>query len=393
MYKDVSKKIKIIEEELLRKNIENGEYITIDEVIDKVKKLDPYLPLHKTSNHKINEYLEADTLNKEQEQIYKDLLVLYETVYELSIKDFIEIQSMLETQTRELKRITDMYLTKTSILSNSTPLGKTIFNKKGEFKLENKIDHIEIDLGNLEYLPNSYISILVDAINMNDNNILIEIGDTRLKPYNLNKDKLKIPAYNMEINHKEFEFNENELLSIPMYIPIDNENEIKNNIYYLSSGKNKVTIKDSDISRLVDLDNLYFEERTHIEFYCLNASSLTITSNKELEYSNVDIRNTPILINDYSKKISLTVNPGTILNISIDKGVIYGTRCKAIILNNKLYYNTPVFDKTFLIDEIKNLERIPMSTKIKIYNTKNTIIDVKEVSIKEMDNIGGDMFD
>lgn len=398
MFIDVSKKIKILEEEIKKEYIKRGEYPSINTVNKHIADIDPFKPLYRVKYMKAGEYLDAENLKNAQEKIQQDLRILYESIYEISVNEYLKLRTYLNTQIEELNRLVQQYTNRASILSNFNELGETLFYQDDEFPIIRKTDHYEIPLKDIKYMPNSYVGFIIEHINMEEGDVIIKVGDNHLKPYNVNKDKLIIPYLDREMHEHVFELDEKSNVSSPVQIPIksnkNNSMRINNkNKYIISSGKDKASVIIEGEQHFININELNFEDEAMIEFYLVGGSYIKIRSNKEFKYSNFDASEESIDINNYVRKIKITTLPNTIINIDSYDGKIFAMRTEGLVINKKLYYNEYLHDNSFFIEEYLESDRVEIDTKILLYPSDNTSPKIESIEVKESLNIGGGIYD
>lgn len=393
MYKDVKMKESLYREKILKDNISKGIYPTEEEVRVELSKKDLFSSVFSPDTVRSGDYLNQEFFNESQDNLKDDLEIMYKCLKSLCVEEYISLQSYLLTQSRFLKNKSESLLNNYNQFANFSALGDTVFSKTDDFILENDINSLKIDLGNVNYMPNSNIAVIVEGSNLDYTDIKITIGDQSVLPYNISKSKLRIPNENIKTNKHTFKIENNEKRYYPVIIPIETDNELKDNLYYISSGINKVLVKTTSGADLMPINELYFDEESFVEFYVVGSKEIDISSNKEFIDTNFNSKMSPIKLNDYSNRVYMHVEKGTVLKINSVPGSIYATRTKGSVVNDILYYNEPYHDNDFYIDEIKNESRISLKTHVNIYKSQEVPININKIIIKESMNIGGDIDD
>ncbi len=401
MYLDAIKKINFYKDEIIQNMIKSGVYPNSQQINAMLASIDENIALFESSTNMSNgENLNISLINENMKRIYSDLKILYEVMYELTNKRYIEIVSFADCKLQELRATADMYQKRSAIETNSTALGDTVFFASGSYNISDKNNQKIIRLGSLLVHAGSNITCLVDAPETSASNIFFimtedstELDTDRLtcNIYNYNQDFIKVPGnsktteyqYNIAAEQKTSGI-EDINLKINSFVPSS-----KNN-YSILSGRDKIKINQNAISSAQAL-NTIIENNSTIEFYTSHVNSITFKFNKsplkmniELD-SNLKVSN--LKSNDY---IKIEVDAGTLMDISVESGNIYAYKNIGTIRDSELYTRS-TNELNYLITEYSPGD-------LKTYYGFVTIInddlidysDIASIAIKELVQLTGE---
>ena len=125
-YLDVEKKLKYHKEKILKEFVQKGIYPDNKLINSRLQSINSHLSLFKNYNKITGEKFNANEYNESLLLIYKDLKILYDVLYELTIKEYNNQQNFINSYINELSSIVDTFEKRAQFENNSTTFGKTL---------------------------------------------------------------------------------------------------------------------------------------------------------------------------------------------------------------------------------------------------------------------------
>lgn len=391
-YLDVELKLKHYKEQLLQQFIDKGIYPTDDLISKYINNIDLKLSVFKNYNKITGEKFDTDEYNESIKLIFEDLNNLYEILNDLSIKEYNNLQNYIYSYLNELTSIVETFKNRADYENNSTTLGETLLFQDNNFTVENDNSTTIYNLNNLDIENGSTIACIANINNVNVENVVFSFENEResLKttPYNLDNSLLKMPG-EKTVTMYEYTLDDEQIINSSLALNIGTTISNKNK-YTILGGKNKLLITDTENKcSVIDVPNssgaLLFKNKSSINFYVKDGSTITFKFNKKPLSTNFPIEEQTITIEKDIQYFHIECDEDFYLEIELNEGNIYAIKENGIINNNNLYYTGLNLIKDFYILETTPGEIRNYKVKLIIYNDNNSNAEIQNIIIKKID--------
>lgn len=389
-YLDQIAKINYYKQRIIESFTQNGIYPNDILIQNKINDIDTALAIFQYKYNKEGKTFDVKKFNEDLERIYNDLLILYKLTYQESIKEYELIKSYVETNLLQLEELAMNCEYKTKLELDSTSLGKTIFFQSNGFNINTNNGVSIINLGQIEVNNASKIACLFDADNIKDEQVVFSFDGNNCSPYSYNKDFLIVPG---EIEKTFYTYTlPSHIIKNTLYEMLP-DNFVLNlyNKYIIYGGKNVIsTVFNNNRVFYNKIDNMGIDlsGAGKIVFYILNGT-----------FINFDFSDSPISTNfsgtsinnlDTEQKIVIEYCSNFSFNFETD-GIVYATKEKGIIKDNKLYYPNDDDLSTFYIKELKTDKKtIFENVTVTISNLlTDKPLNINTIAIKELSVLDG----
>ena len=357
MYKDILEKFKVYKTRIVQSFIEKGIYPSNTLIRTYIDRIDLSLPLLEKCIAEPGDYFEVTEYNQMFQNIFEDLSILYRIIFELTVQDYTQLKAFVDTNLDELEKQVNHYLLKASEEVASTSLGKTILFVADSFDAKTTDNTLIVNLGTLSFIKGSRISCFITGRNLTSD-ILFRLVETngqtyRLNPYNYNNDVFEEPH---ERSFKSIEYNTQDITYSDSLIPIRLDTFDKTHDYFILGAKNKITVKQFGenteqyyVNAPMNLDMMGFKEKSYIDFYILNGTSISFRMNKAPITSNYAITNTTVQLDKPITHFFIACDAGFAFDFTLEGGTVYAAYAKGAIKNNQLYYPYTTIISDFLV--------------------------------------------
>lgn len=392
MFKDIEAKIKFHKERVIKSFINMGIYPSDDLVKAMLENIDSKTAYLKVSKVKPGMLFDCETFNDLIESIQRDLVLLYQLLFEVTVKEYVELQAYVDTHLYELRKRVQFYKEKSEQEVNTTSLGKTILFKNGNFNMNTVNNVTVVDLGVVKLHRESKIALLAHANEIEGDKLIFNISNglisKNIAPYNYNQDVFIVPG---EVERKEYKYEIDEDQKINGYLKMENITVNRDNRYVILGGKDKVSVKQLGETIRTEVKNkptsfneLGFKEKTYIDFYTVGAKSITFTFNTKPLSANFPLDNYKLDNLDYIHHFFIECAPGFSFSFTQEEGEVYATKTNGVITDNALVYTCAVNVNTFKIIEYIDDKTEAYNLKLEIINDDKFKIDLKQVIVKEL---------
>lgn len=394
-YLDVLEKISFHKEKILKEFIEKGIYPDNKLINSRLKSLNSHLCLFKNYNRVTGEYFDANEYNESLKLIFKDLNILMDVLYQLSVEEYHRQQDFINSYMNELSSIVDTYKKRANFENSSTTFGKTLLFKNNNFKIDNDNSTTLINLDSIEAEEGSSIACLANINNIDPENILFSFKDSEnnkeyeVTPFNNTNETLLIPG-EKNVDNYEFNIPEDQQINGPVIIDIQSNINI-NNKYIILGGKDKIFLNHKDSNDYdiqpapTSLKSFVFDERTYINFYIVNGNSVAFKFNKKPLSANFPIEDGRITNLKSVHHFFIECEEGFSFEIELDKGNVFAIKEEGIVNNNKLFYTGTNLVKDFNIIEEKAGDLKKFDVQLKVFNNNNDNMDIESIIIKQIE--------
>lgn len=389
-YRDEIEKIKYLKKRIARSLAILGVYPDRAAIDNRLSSIDTKLALFRYKEVKESSRLDVRQMNEDFMNIYQDLLILYQLIFEFRLDKLEQTRAFVETHLSELETLAEAYRKKNDLETGSTSIGKTLFFQSSGFNQRTENYVTKIDLGEIKISPGSKISCFIQGRYFKPENVYFKLGEFSCPPFSINRDYIKIPgepkyrSYRYKIPENLLPENMTELMTDNFKPSAKNSYTIFGGESYISSysrGANKVIRKNPDEAILLDNSigkiTFYIIGGTYINF----EFSKTPLSQNFSGYSIQNMQKHKKIVIEYEGPFSFNFNTN---------GTIYATKNRGILKEDRLFYPGNEKIRDFLIEEYGQNE-------YKTYNLTATIQQVNEyvphvdmIAVKELSRFDED---
>ncbi len=384
MYIDQKKKIEYYRKLIMDTIAKTGSYPAPSLVQDRLNDIDASLSIYRMNYKSSGDTFDTDEYNNSLNNIYQDLLILYQSVYELSVKDYNELKTEIDRELQDLETMAQKCYRRSELETTNT-FGKTLFFQASGFKQEYESGIITIPIDTITTHEQATLACIVDgADTLQYDSMYFEINDKRVKPYNYNSDTYKVPG-NDNVNTYAYTITD-EKKSSTFPFTIDKFMPIEKATYKILSGKNSVVFYDTQKYNSTSLTkesnmSLRIAKNGIVTFYVYNAKNISFEFNKEPTSKN--FKENTITTPDMIQKIRLVVETGTVFNVITD-GTIYAYYDAGFISDNILYGYRHDTILDYLLIETKESDTVTISgINLVIENAEHSYYGITDIAIKE----------
>lgn len=393
-YSDQLKKIDYYRSKIINDLAKRGIYPEDQRVNKQIKNIDNMLGIFQYKAVAAGETFDTKKFNDDLECIYQDLKILYELAYELTVKEFEELQTYCEVHLSELKEMARHYQYKTKLELDSTYLGTTVFYQSKGYNSTMENGLLTIDLGNIQVEEQSKLACLIDSEDINISNVIFSFTDNNgivsvCSPYEYNKDFFIVPG-KIKTNIYNFELTDDTIYSSFICTPEELVGKVNHdNRYILFGGRDYVSIgyKNKKYMKKTDNVQLYNNESGVFEFYIVDGTYAEFEFSNEPKSKNFNGYRIDNMTNH--RKIVIEHGPNFYFDFNTD-GKIYATRKEATILNNELYYPYPDQVTDIMIEEYSVGNKKDYNIKVTAGPFNNgDMPNINAIAIKQLSMLEG----
>lgn len=293
MYKDEIKKIEYFKQKIVNMYLARGEYANESMIESELSSFNERLSVFKYKYIEDHTKLNVEQYNEELCAIYQDLKILYETLYELQVKEFNKRKRMVAQRLAYIGSIAREYYHR-SRLETISIFGDTLVYESGDYNYEYKDGFTYIKLNPISTFEGASLVFLVEDENVSSDLFTLELTPTEnIKPYTSNGD---IHTVSGSPNIKEIPFTINKNLINKTGHVLDHEyNHLEK--YKIFHNKGCIMVNNTPMT-LAEYYKKEFTDEHVVKFYVHKSTSLKISST--LGYYDSNIQNAP---NETDKEI------------------------------------------------------------------------------------------
>jgi len=398
IYKDIVLKVKFYKAQIIKDLLNKGISPETEEIDKRLNDIDISLSIFEHETIYPGSNVNVKRINQELKNIEIDLKFLYTLLHDLTITEIVKLKAFSDTHLDELENLSNNCKVRSQEEVNSTSLGKTLYFQHSNFDIttEHNIDTIE--LGPIEISQGSKIACIVNATNVENSNIIVNIVNTitgaiiNISPYNYNQQSILLSKI-ADVNTYNISFSQNIILNSPLKLNINDMIINPFNKYQILAGADKIKITSADynglINRPLSTNMAYFENKTFIEFYTIGATEITFKFNKPPTHTNFKLNNHKVSNLDYIHYFFIECDKDFSFNFDLNKGNVYAVKEKGIIDNKNLLYAGNDMVSNFCVIETISSKKEIFQFSIKIINN-NQDVDVQNIYVKEISSLGSD---
>jgi hypothetical protein len=392
VYKDIEEKIKFHKERIIRDFIKKGIYPSNVLIAELLNEIDQSIALFVHDDIEEGSNFDTSKYNNELNLIYKDLKILYDILYKVTIEDYISLKAFADSHMLELESVSEMYKKKAEMEINSTSLGNTILFKHGSFNVNTDTNPLVLNLGTVKVNKGSVVSCIVNANNVPADSVTFNLSKENevltANAYNYNGDQITIPG---AVNIKTYTTTipEDKNAKVPVKMDIDSSTSDLST-YAIFAAKNSILLKNyNNITQktvslnVLNQSSFYLQNRCYIDFYIVGGNTITFKFNKKPISANFPLDNYIVSNLNRVHHFVIEGDIGFALSFEIDKGDVYAIKDNGYKMNDELYFSKLDGIKDFYIEEYSVGEPDEYNAYISIKDCDDTI-GVETVMIKEL---------
>lgn len=199
LYADQKKKIEYYSSRIIQDFARKGIYPDDRRISSQIANINTMSSILQYIEVGRNESFDTSKFNEDMLRIWQDLKILYELAYEITVKDYEELQLWCETYLSELQNMASTYRYKTSLELNSTYLGTTIFHQSSGFNVINNNGTVKINLGSIKTEEQAKLACIFNCDEVQQRNVIFTFKDqegllSNCSPYDYNHDFFLVPG-------------------------------------------------------------------------------------------------------------------------------------------------------------------------------------------------------
>lgn len=388
-------KIKYYKEKISQELVKTGIHVDNDAINKRLEAINTSLAIFQYKDIEEKSAFDIDKFNTDFECIYADLEILYKLVYKYCINEYEKIKAYAENHLTNLEATARKYETRTKFETGSTSLGETIFFQTSGFDKDTENEVTKVDLGSIDVAPATRVACLIDADNVNDKQVIFNIGGQTCLPYSFNHDYVTIPGERKK-NIYNYTVSDNIKATAMRVMNIDSFTPSQNNTYEIFAGENMIKNISGNNIEIVDLSSKVsiscYAESTgktgKVTFYIKNGSYAKFDFAYKPAYTNFS--GTYVDNLDDVAFFEIDYSNITVFSLTTD-GTIYADKETGIIKDNFLYYpnvleNVTKYNVVEYVDE--KTTTINISVSINGQDTENGPV-INMIALKQLPGNGG----
>ena len=384
-YRDEIEKMKYLRGRIAGSLVMSGAYPDRNIIDKRLAAIDSKLALFQHMSAEESSKLNVKYFNESMMNIYQDLLILYNLVYEFSANKYETTKSYVEMHLAELENLADRYQRKSFFETGNTSVGKTIFFQSNGFNQTTRNYMTHLSLGKVSVAPGSKVSFFITGRYFKPEDVTFQLGKFVCSPFSINSDYIKIPG-EIKYNSYNCDFPADIKHDKMFALNSDAFKPTQLNKYIIYGGQDNITVTNRTnrfVEKKKDTPLTLDDSIGRVTFYVLNGSYVNFEFSKPTLSQNFSGYMIQGLQSHH--KITFEYEGPFSFNFKTD-GLIYATRKNGIVKNEQLLY--PDMDKLnkFRIEEYKDghTESYSLSATIRQssdYEPLVNMIAVKELSI------------
>jgi len=365
LYQDQIKKLAYYRSRIIQDLARKGVYPDDNKIKARLNDIDTMLGVFQYMNIGAGDTFDTAKFNEDFERIYRDLKILYELAYEISVQEYNELKVYCETHLNELQNMASNYQYKTKFELDSTYLGSTVFFQSAGFNSAISNGIATIELGDIQVEEQSKLACIFD--NIDPRNIVFTFVDSdgvnhNCSPYDYNQDFFTVPG-TLKKNTYEVSLPNSSVKTQFICTPSAIAGNVNHdNKYILFGGKGFVQTGYYNKGYFKKVSGVPISiEQSAVQFYILGGTYInfdfsTMPDNKNFE--GIGITDMP----EYQKIV--IEHSGSLTFDFITNGTIYATRHNGKILNGEIYYPVAEQVRDVLVEEYTVGDKVPYNVKV-----------------------------
>ena len=383
-YSDEIKKIEYYKQRIIDRYLQDNQIINNNRLQQYLDSIDMKISIFRQGFIENGEKMNLDKFNSQKADIYEDLRILYELIYEFAQNRLSKLEAKIKCSLENLNQTTQYFQNRTKLESLSV-YGNTLYYKTNGFSQIFNNGKVYIDIGSLSVPSGSYLVCLLDSNEIENSDVIFKFDDdNQISDYMYNRNYLKVPG-NYKINTYNYETEEAPTEAFE--INVDNLNPDQDKKYNVFAGRNKIKIVDAAnyVPSYIDkTSNIGYQAETsqEISFYVYNASYISFSLIGDYDYKSFE--GNEITSPKQRQKILLKVKPGFTFDFVTD-GEVYADKGSTYIEDEKLY-SVQSFSNIsdYMIEEIAFGDPVQFEdVRVIIDNAASTFYDINYIAVKQ----------
>lgn len=375
MYKDQVYKLEYYKQKLISQSLSLGEFLNESSLDSALEDYETQFALFKHRYIQKGSKLDIKDFNNELAILYQDLLILYQVMYDITIKKFNKTKELVSIKLNDLERIADQYYSRCK-LETIAIFGDTLVYQADNFDITNKNGKSYIKLPSFTTYEGATLAFLASVDNLDNANVILELNPSQnIQNYESNENLFVVPG-EPEITTKFFELDSSNKYNGSFMLE-HNPNNAYQSQYFIYSGKDMINIDGRYIS-ISEYNKTDFSTEYNVELYIYNATQADFNFSLEPLQSNID--NHYVTIKDRVQKFTFKMAPYSHLSVNTN-GIVFCAVDKCRVKDNRLY------SRTFYNNVYSYMLETVSYNKEVIYNNPVAVIDNptnKEIKIKSL---------
>ena len=171
IYKDMLAKAKIYKKQIINDFVKRGYFPTDKDISAKLESIETRTALCEAYLSKPGSLFNTKEFNYMFEMIYKDLTLLYEILQDILLNEYNQLKVYIEAHLNTLETKANLFQRRLDEEMAATSLGKLLFVKTDDWKIETNDTVTTIDLGNIEFNQASKIALFADINNVDNKSV------------------------------------------------------------------------------------------------------------------------------------------------------------------------------------------------------------------------------
>lgn len=284
-YLDMIEKATYYKERVMKSFLCKGIFPNKIAVEKKLEDINIRLAIYRNKAVTQGDNFDADEFNIAMEAILDDLRIIYKVLLKLSIDEYNNLQSFLNSHLSELETFARHCERKARFEMGNSYLGETVYLQTFGFDVTKENSTAIINLGRIQAPQGSKLACLFDGQDISPNDVLFKFGSRYCSPYSLNKDFFKMPGI---ASKKEYDYDTSQDVVVNNFQILKPENFIAKDEsdYIIYGGKDMVMFTPASSPSSTPIRHFYdkvpgqtisFDEGGRLEFRVLNGSYINFS--------------------------------------------------------------------------------------------------------------------
>lgn len=389
-YRDMLEKAKFYKKQVMQSFLKRGYFPSNEEIQAALSDIDTRSALLETYLSAKGSLFNTKEINYMFECIYNDLDILYRVLNEILTDEYNRLRLEVEAQVTELEQKVYNLRRRMDEEVNTTTLGSTIFFKANNWQSETNDDTTVIDLGELNLIDGSNITLFANINNIEADAVYFKLESESdsffALPYNYNEDVYTVPG-RLAINKYELNMAERLIVNGNVEINIDNVNY--ENDYKILGAHNyiKVTNKTTNAVTYEQFPTMGKSFQAvadcYIEFYMLEDTLIRYDFNMAPNHTNFALNDGTISSTQTITKVFIDASEGFVCRFGIEKGEVWSSCTDALIQStDTILYTGDWTLRDFMIVEFVKAKKTKYKLSLILKSNESIINYIDCVYIK-----------
>jgi len=388
MYRDAVLKIDFYKTQIMQELTRHGIYPDQITVQSRIADIDNRLSVFRYLEASPGLDFDTEKFNTDMKCIWQDLHFLYKLVYELTVKEYVELKAYTDCHLAELEDMARKYRYKTELEIGSTSLGKTILYQASGYNTTYNSDMAKVSLGSITATKGSRLACIFDATDVSASKVVFSFDGSNCSPYSYNKDFFQVPGEARSVTYNYSLLNDL-IISSSFQLNIPNFTAKTGSQYIIFGGKDTVAVYDNSKNQMFvkkqQGGSCVIAKAGRIEFYVYGGSFINFDFSKQPISKNFTGTN----VNNLKKRHKIIIECDGNLSFNyITDGQVFAVREDGVVTDEKLYYPTAVQLHDFLVEEFLPGETVTYANvSVTVVGVGSDPIAINTIAIKELSSL------